>query len=341
MSQGPVVFDLEEDQKPAPAVSDAPPVPDLGPEVPGGPPPAAMQRAAALAARPPSRLSRWFWGTVLALLGAMVSVAAWDFATGLIARVPVLGWAISAALLLALVLAALMLLREGLALARLKRVDDLRQAAIPAVEDPTAARAYVARLERFYGDRADLAWHRARLAERTPEVMDADALMQLAEDELLAPLDARALQEVEGAARQVATVTALVPLALADVVTALVASVRMIRRVAEIYGGRSGLFGSWRLTRAVLAHLVATGAVAAGDDLLESVLGGSVLSKLSRRFGEGVVNGALSARVGIAAMEVCRPMPFSPRHRPSTRKVVQRALSGLFSRSKAKADADR
>jgi uncharacterized protein (DUF697 family) len=57
-------------------------------------------------------------------------------------------------------------------------------------------------------------------------------------------------------------VTALVPLALADVFAALTANLRMIRRVAEIYGGRSGLLGSWRLTRAVFAHLVATGAVA-------------------------------------------------------------------------------
>ena len=53
--------------------------------------------------------------------------------------------------------------------------------------------------------------------------------------------------------------------------TALVSSLRMIRRVAGIYGGRPGFFSSWRLTRAVLAHLAATGAVAAGDDLLEPV----------------------------------------------------------------------
>ncbi len=169
-------------------------------------------------------------------------------------------------------------------------------------------------------------------------MLDADALLMLAEEELLVPLDARALREVEAAARQVATVTALVPLALADVVVALLASVRMIRQVAQIYGGRSGLFSSWRLTRAVLAHLAATGAVAAGDDLLESVLGGSVLSKLSRRFGEGVVNGALSARVGIAAMEVCRPMPFSKAHRPSIRQVIKGALAGLFRREIADKD---
>ena len=129
-----------------------------------------------------------------------------------------------------------------------------------------------------------------------------------------------------------ATVTALVPLALADVVAALTANLRMIRRIAEVYGGRSGFFGSWRLTRAVLSHMVATGAVAVGDDLLEPVLGGTILGKLSRRFGEGLVNGALTARVGVAAMEVCRPLPFGEGATPKVRRIVKNALSGLFSK---------
>ena len=104
----------------------------------------------------------------------------------------------------------------------------------------------------------------------------------------------------------------------------------MIRRIAEIYGGRSGTFGAWRLTRAVVTHLVATGAVAVGDDLIGSVGGGTILSKLSRRFGEGIINGALTARVGVAAMEVCRPLPFGAGRRPRVTKLVQRALTGLF-----------
>ena len=120
--------------------------------------------------------------------------------------------------------------------------------------------------------------------------------------------------------------------ALADVVAAMTSNLRMIRRVAEIYGGRSGFFGSWRLTRVVLSHLVATGAVAVGDDMLEPILGGTMLAKLSRRFGEGLVNGALTARVGVAAMEVCRPMPFSEARRPKVRSIIKRALSGLFSK---------
>ena len=58
--------------------------------------------------------------------------------------------------------------------------------------------------------------------------------------------------------------------------------------------------------------------------------GGGLVSKLSRRFGEGVVNGALTARVGIAAIEVCRPLPFAARRRPSVTRLVRTALTGLF-----------
>jgi len=77
---------------------------------------------------------------------------------------------------------------------------------------------------------------------------------------------------------------------------------------------------------------VATGAVAVGDDLIGSVAGGGVLSKVSRRFGEGVINGALTARVGVAAIEVCRPLPFHALDRPSVTGLVKRSMTGLFNR---------
>ncbi len=329
MAKGPVLIDLEDDAAPVQDVSEAPPVPDVAP--PKG---EAMQAAARFATRKPSALSRWFWGLSLAVVGAVVSVAAWDFATSLLLRAPILGWVVTGLIAAFVLVALIVAIRELAAIGRLSRVDGLRRAADVALaeEDLAQARDVTSRLIAFYKGREETRWGRERLAERASEQFDATSLLSLAEDELLAPLDAAASREVEAAARQVATVTALVPLALADVVTALAASLGMIRRIAEIYGGRAGFLGSWRLTRAVFVHLVATGAVAVGDDLLEPVLGGSILSKLSRRFGEGLVNGALSARVGVAAMEVCRPLPFSARHKPSTRGMVKRALSGLFSK---------
>jgi putative membrane protein len=312
-----VLFDLDEAAEMTP--ENAPPVPDMDMVET----PAAMQRVASLAAARPNRLARWFWGLLVSLVGFFVGVAAWDFVAALLVRSPVLGWI--AVGLVGLFCAVLMLitLRELAAFARLRRVDRIQNSAADALaaDNLKGARAVTAQIKALYRNRDDTSWGRSEFDDRSGDIMDADGLLGLAETTILAPLDARARLEVEAAARQVATVTAIVPLALADVFTALTSNMRMIRRIAEVYGGRSGTLGSWSLTRQVLAHLVATGAVA---------VGGGVLSKVSRRFGEGIINGALTARVGVAAIEVCRPLPFQTESKPSVTSLVKRSLTGMF-----------
>ena len=325
MTNGPVLIDLEDDAHAQPEL--APAVPEVD-----APQDAAMQKVAAIAARRPSRLARWFWGLLLSLTGFIVTLAAWDYVTALLERSPVLGGIVTVLGALLLLVLAIIALRELAAFGRLRKLDRIQHGAAAAIaaEDLDAARRTASDVAALYAGRDDTSWGRSTFQERQADVLDADALLGLAETTILAPLDARSRIEVEAAARQVATVTAIVPLALADVFTALAANLRMIRRIAEIYGGRSGTLGSWRLTRTVLSHLVATGAVAVGDDLISSVAGGGVLSKVSRRFGEGVINGALTARVGVAAMEVCRPLPFHAAKKPSVSGLVSRALRGLF-----------
>lgn len=338
MSQKPVLFELDDDPSAGPQVADAPPVEDpvgatlrdgeIAPE-----PSSPLVPVANHLARGGSRLGRLFWSVLLSLTMALISFWTWEFVTGLITSIPLLGWLFAAGFAVLLVLAAVFVLREMAGIARLKRVDQLRQGAQDAGADLAAANRFATQLIGFYRGRSELDWARQNLKDRLNDTVDAPVVLELAEAELLSPLDTQALAEVEAAARQVATVTALVPLALADVIVALTTSVRMIRRIGAIYGGRSGGIAAWRLIRRVFAHLVATGAMAVGDDLLEPVLGGSILSKLSRRFGEGLVNGALTARVGLAAMDLCRPMPFSETRRPKTRQVIQNALKGIVSRS--------
>jgi putative membrane protein len=326
MGKAPVILEREVESEVTPAT--APPVPEAD-ALPEG---RAMAGAMAFASRRPSRLGRLFWAALSALVGFVVSLAAWNFVTGLLARNPVLGGTAAALFGLVLLAALLIAVRELAALARLARVDSLHRAAEAALAgaDLKSARGVAGRLAALYSGRRELGTARERLEARAGEMFDAEAVIELAEVELLAPLDAAARREIEAAARMVATVTAVVPLALADVATALTANLRMIRTIAEVYGGRAGVLGSWRLARAVMGHLVATGAVAVGDDLIGSVAGGGVLAKLSRRFGEGVVNGALTARVGVAAMEVCRPLPFRALPRPRVTSLMQRALAGLF-----------
>ena len=329
-NDGPVLIELDET---GPSPAEAPPIGDED-RAPTG---QAMQTMATLAASRRSRLAIWFWRLLVTVVLFFASVAAWDFVNGLLARNEILGMTALGLLGLFALVCLAILIREWAALARLARIESLHVEAdrVIAANDLAGARALTRKLVALYAGREDMRWGRDRLADAESEAFDADTLIRHAEDTLLDPLDARARREVEAAARQVATVTALVPLALADVFTALTANVRMIRRIAEIYGGRSGTLGAWRLTRAVLTHLVATGAVAVGDDLIGSIGGGHLLSRISRRFGEGIVNGALTARVGVAAMEVCRPLPFSDGKRPRVTRLVQRSLTGLFDRAEA------
>ena len=45
--------------------------------------------------------------------------------------------------------------------------------------------------------------------------------------------------------------------------------------------------------------------------------------------GEGLINGALTARIGVAAMEVCRPLAFQARPRPGVAGLIRGAFKGL------------
>ncbi len=332
MSKGPVLIELDEAAK-APSVAAAPPVPDAETL----PKPNAMHGVAAFAARRPSRLLRWFWGLGMAILSATLTLAAWNFVTARIVANPIIGWSFAALFAAFVCVLLIILIKELAALSRLRRIDHLRHEANDAWEQGSLekARRVTKNLVRLYAARDDTKWSRDRFAELQADQLDAEGLLSLADQELLASLDKAAAQEVEAAARQVATVTALVPMALVDVLAALTANIRMIRRIAEIYGGRAGTLGSWRLMRAVMGHLVATGAVAVGDEMLEPILGGTLLGKLSRRFGEGLVNGALTARVGVAALDVCRPLPYVASERPRARTLIKGALGGLVVRTES------
>lgn len=330
---GPVLIEMDEVHSP----SDAPMIADDGFQ----PRPRTMEMAMRIASARPSRLTRFFLQSGLALFTFLLSVAALNYISGLLLAYPLLGW-VALVLFVAFTLAALAMgLREYLAFARIRRIDQISRDAADALvkADLAAARAVVSKLDGLYSGREEMALSRQLLRQREAEAFDAETLLAQAEAALLSPLDQAARREVEAAARNVAAVTALVPLALADVAAALASNLRMIRRIAEIYGGRAGAIGGWRLARLVMTHLVATGAVAAGDDLVETIAGGGILSKLSRRFGEGVVNGALTARVGIAAMEVCRPLPFIAAPRPRVANLVSRGLSGLFGQGSKDAPA--
>jgi len=266
---------------------------------------------------PAARHGGFAWGGLLVaafagLAGLAASVSFARFVSVALARDDWVAWLAAALLAAGLLAAAVILGREIVGWFRLQRLAGLRRDADRAIaaSDVKAEAAVADRLVGLVGHRPDLAWALARFREHQRDILDPGALLALAERDLMAPLDVHARRIVLKASKRVATVTAISPMAMIAVGFVAVENLRMMRSLATLYGGRPGFIGALRLARLVVAHLVATGGVALTDDLLGQFLGQDVLRRLSRRLGEGAFNGALTARLGTAAIEVTRPLPF-------------------------------
>ncbi|MHA1518242.1 MAG: YcjF family protein [Alphaproteobacteria bacterium] len=270
---------------------------------------------------------RWgsiFFGALSALVGLIASLWLYDWVSSLLARDDWIGW--GAAGLLAVVLLAMLMIiiREVAGLLRLGRLDKIRHEADSAARqnDKALAVDVTKRLKRFYAGREDLAWGLQSLAEHEHDIMNAEELLRLSERTLIAPLDPVARGIVASSAKRVSVVTAVSPNALIDMMFVAAQNLRMLRKLATLYGARPGTLSLLKLARMVITHIVLTGGIALGDDVIQQVIGHGLTARLSARLGEGVFNGALTTRLGIAAIDVCRPLPYMEQPRPRFRELV-------------------
>jgi putative membrane protein len=209
--------------------------------------------------------------------------------------------------------------REAFGLARLATIEKLHQRAAATLvsDDRAESRGIVQDLLKLAHQNPQLARARATLQGHVDDIIDGADLIRLAERELMTPLDQEARRLISSAAQRVSIVTAVSPRALVDALFVFAASLRLIRQLALLYGGRPGALGMVRLMRHVIAHVAISGGMAASDSLVQQVLGHGIAAKLSQRLGEGVLNGLLTARLGLAAIDVTRPLPFTALPRPA------------------------
>jgi len=278
------------------------------------------------------RRAPWTGILLSALSGLLVlglGLALENLIVDLYAVAPWLGWVALALAVIAAIAFLAIVGREFLGIWREQKIEKLREAAVDAlaVKDHKAAKGIVADLVSLYGTRSGSARGSARLKELTDEIIDADDRLAIAERELLAPLDIQAKRAIAATAKQVSLVTAVSPRAIVDVAFVIFAGVRLLRTLARIYGGRPGLFGFLRLAKAALNHLAITGGVAVGDSLMQQVLGLGLAARISAKLGEGVLNGLMTARFGLAALSVCRPLPFIREEPPKIGDVAGELIS--------------
>ncbi len=255
-------------------------------------------------------------------LGLLVSlgIGLWvdSLIRNLFSRSDWLGYAALGLVIIAVVSFLFIVAKELAGLARLNAVGRLRSDSEQAFtgNDTKASRKIVAELEILFASVPQTAAGRRTLEQTRGEVVDGRDLIKIAEAQLLGPLDKIARTMVLESAKRVSIVTAVSPRALVDIGYILFESARLIRRLAELYGGRPGTLGLFKLSKTVISHLAVTGTIAVGDSLIQQLVGHGIAAKLSARLGEGVINGLMTARVGIAAMDVVRPLPFNEIKRP-------------------------
>jgi putative membrane protein len=286
------------------------------------PEPDAPALPAPLAPRKRRRALPWgslFWSALGALVTLGLGLAVTKLIEDLFARSQALGTLALALAVLAAVALGVIVGREIVGLMRLNAVERIRERAEAAIasDDRELARAVVDELLAVERLEPRLARARAAMQAHLGEIIDGADLVRLAERELMAPLDEDARALVTAAAKRVSVVTAVSPRAAVDMIFVFITLVGLIRRLADLYGARPGALGLIRLVRLTVAHLAVTGGVAATDSLIQQMLGHGVAAKLSARLGEGVLNGLLTARLGLAAIEVARPLPFAALAKPA------------------------
>lgn len=273
------------------------------------------------------------WGSILlAVFGLLFSISfsLWvvEIVEGLFARHTILGWvAIGLTGLLAVAVFAL-LLREIVSIRKLKKLGDLRQDGEQVLLGNAKAKPIINRLNVLYSTRHDMHWYLEELDASRDDVMDESDKILLAEKTLLSPLDAEAKQIIASAAKRISVITALNPSAVLDVLFVGYQVLQMLRKLMALYGGRPAFFAAMKLIRMVATHLAVTGGLAISDTILQQVLGKGFAGTLSRKLGEGTVNGIMATRIGLAAIDLCRPLPFQACERPGLKSFISELAGG-------------
>ncbi|WP_114767080.1 YcjF family protein [Vibrio rhodolitus] len=142
-----------------------------------------------------------------------------------------------------------------------------------------------------------------------PSHSDAE-ILDMYDAIVVAEQDKRATAIVTRHATESAALVAISPLAAADMLLVAWRNFKMIDNLADVYGIELGYWSRLQLFKSTLVNMAAAGAselaIDAGMDLMSMDLAG----KLSARAGQGIGVGILTARLGLKAMSLLRPMPW-------------------------------
>ncbi|UPQ89020.1 YcjF family protein [Vibrio sinaloensis] len=146
--------------------------------------------------------------------------------------------------------------------------------------------------------------HSVKSSHSDGEVIDMYDAMVVAEQ------DKQATKVVSQHATESAALVAISPLAIADMLLVAWRNFKMIDSLADIYGVELGYWSRLQLFKSTLVNMAAAGASELAIDASMDLMSMDLAGRVSARAGQGLGVGILTARLGLKAMALLRPIPW-------------------------------
>ncbi|MBA6341711.1 TIGR01620 family protein [Colwellia sp. MB02u-10] len=259
-----------------------------------------------------SKKPSWLWRTLGVVFVTLVAVEAVQFFVNGFSQSPII------ASLYAILLAGLSLIcgrsvwREFAGLRQFKYQQNLKQQAQDIIneEGQVDATSLCNKIsQRLPVDLAEFdhsSWQQLNLEEYN----DVE-IMQLYARNVLSQVDQKALKEIAKFSSESVVLVALSPIAIIDMLLMLWRNLRLVNKIAALYGLKLSYWSRVKLIKQVIINMAYAGASELVADLGADLLGAELLGKLSARMAQGLGAGMLTARLGLKAMHLCRPIPFT------------------------------
>ncbi|WCE28329.1 YcjF family protein [Vibrio sp. SCSIO 43137] len=161
-----------------------------------------------------------------------------------------------------------------------------------------------------------------------PSHSDAE-IIEMYDGMVVSQQDKQAKAIVAKLSTESAALVAISPLAVADILLVAWRNLKMIDKLAEIYGVELGYWSRIQLFKLVLINMAAAGATELATDAGADLLSMDLAGKLSARVAQGFGVGILTARLGLKAMSLLRPVPWNEQSRVKLGEIRKALLLEL------------
>lgn len=168
-----------------------------------------------------------------------------------------------------------------------------------------------------------------RWLSQLDDAYNGEEVLYLFSQTVLDPIDQRVKKLISKSAVESAALVALSPLAVADILMVAWRNFALVNQISRAYGIEMGYFSRLKLFKLVLTNMVFAGATELALEAGTELISQNLTAKISSRAAQGIGVGLLTARLGLKAMEFCRPVAFQAENRPKLAEIRQTLLGSL------------